>query len=87
MTILHMCTKNENHIMYGSWEIECDRHNFCYFGPFNALLLTPLTIHKIKILKKNEKNPQKNKYSCSGPPIFKSGSYRLRFSQLFLRYK
>ena len=29
----------------------------------------------------------KNKYSCSRPPAFKSGSCRLRFSQLFLCYK
>ena len=28
-----------------------------------------------------------NKYSCSGPPAFKSGSCRLRFSKLFLYYK
>ena len=26
--IWHMCTINDNHIMYGSWDIECDRHNF-----------------------------------------------------------
>ena len=71
MTILHMCTKNENHIMYGSWEIECDRHNFCYFGPFNALLLTPLTIHKIKILKKNEKNPKKTSTAAVDPRYLK----------------
>ena len=25
--ILHMCTKNHNH-MYGSWDMECDRQNF-----------------------------------------------------------
>ena len=26
--ILYMCTKNHNHMMYGSWDMECDRHNF-----------------------------------------------------------
>ena len=25
-------------MMYASWDIECDRHNFCYFGPIFALL-------------------------------------------------
>ena len=31
--ILHMCTINENHMMYGSWEMKCNRI-FCRFGPF-----------------------------------------------------
>ena len=26
--ILHMCTKNHNHIMYASWDVECNRHKF-----------------------------------------------------------
>ena len=26
--ILHMCTINENHMMYGSWDMECDRQSF-----------------------------------------------------------
>ena len=26
--ILHMCTKNHNYMMYGSWDMECDRQNF-----------------------------------------------------------
>ena len=49
--ILHMCTINDNHMMYGSWEIKLDRQNFLSFWtvlcPF-----TPLTTPKIKILKK-----------------------------------
>ena len=38
--ILHMCTINDNHMMYGSWDIKHDRHNFlsfwtifCFFTP------------------------------------------------------
>ena len=38
--ILHMCTKNHNYMMYGSWETEWDRQNllsfwaiFCSFSP------------------------------------------------------
>ena len=27
--ILHMYTKNLNHLMYASWDMECDRHNLC----------------------------------------------------------
>ena len=54
--ILYMCTINENHMMYGSWDMERDRHNFLslwtIFCPF-----TPLTTRKVKILKKWNKNP------------------------------
>ena len=35
--ILQMCTINDNHMMYGSWDIECDWQNFLSFGPFFAL--------------------------------------------------
>ena len=45
---------------------------FCYFGPFNALLLTPLTIQKIKILKKKmKKNPQKTSIAAVDPRYLK----------------
>ena len=37
--ILHMCTINDNHMMYGSWDIVRNRQNFCPF--------TPLTTQKI----------------------------------------
>ena len=40
--ILHMYTINENHMMYGSWNMECNRQNFysfwnifCPFAPNN----------------------------------------------------
>ena len=36
--ILHMWTKNDNHMIYGSWDIERDGQIFCNFGPFYALL-------------------------------------------------
>ena len=45
-----MCTINEDQIIYGSWNIRCDRHkflSFCtIFCPFR-----PLMTWKIKILK------------------------------------
>ena len=31
MIISSMCTTNDNHMIYGSWDIECDRHNFLSF--------------------------------------------------------
>ena len=36
--ILHMCTINDSHMMYGFWDMEHDRHNFYHFGPIFALL-------------------------------------------------
>ena len=48
--LIQICTKNHNHMMHGSWDMECDRQNFLslwtVFCPF-----TPLTTWKIKILK------------------------------------
>ena len=41
ITILHMCTINGNHMMYGSRDMECDGQNFFVildcFLPFYAL--------------------------------------------------
>ena len=50
--ILHLCTRNDNHMMYGSSDIKHNRQilffSFCaIFCPF-----TLLTTQKIKILKK-----------------------------------
>ena len=51
---LHMCTINENHVMYSSWNMERNRQNFfsfwTIFCPF-----TILTTRK-KIFEKKEKN-------------------------------
>ena len=48
--ILHICTINDNHMMYGSWDMECNRQNFLscvtIFCPFIFL-----TTRKINILK------------------------------------
>ena len=53
--ILHMCTKNHNHMMDGSWDMEWDRQNYLSFWvilcPFNTPFL-PRMILKIKLLKR-----------------------------------
>ena len=51
--ILHLCTKNHNHMMYACWYMECDRHIFCHFRPFFSPFTKLLTL-KIKIWKKKE---------------------------------
>ena len=55
--ILHMCTKNYDQMMYGSWDMVRDRCN-CYFS-FWAIFcpFTLLTAQKIKISKKWKKAP------------------------------
>ena len=53
--ILHMCSKNHNHMMCGSWGAEWDRQNFLAFWTIFCPF-TPLTIHKMKIMKKWKKN-------------------------------
>ena len=53
--ILHMCTMNYIHMIYGFWDIKCDKQNFLSFWtafcPFN-----PLTTWKIQILKNWKKH-------------------------------
>ena len=69
--ILHMCTKNR-HMMYASWDMECDRHNFLSFWAI-FLPFKPLLTPKIKIWKK-----------CFGKTLdHKQRSYDV----WFLRYK
>ena len=54
INILQMCTINDSHMMYGSWDMKCHGQNFLSFWsvfcPF-----TYLTTQKIKILKKMKK--------------------------------
>ena len=54
--ISQMCTINDGHIMYGSWDMECNGHNFlsfwAIFCPF-----TPLWTRKIKTFEKITKTP------------------------------
>ena len=55
ITILHICTINNNHMMYVSWDMECDRQNFLSFW-IAFCSFTPLRTQKIKILKKWKKH-------------------------------
>ena len=52
ITILHMCPSNDNHMMYCSWDMECDRQYFIlgHFLPFY-----PTKNLKNKIFSKIEK--------------------------------
>ena len=55
--ILHMCTINDDHMMYGSWDMVHDRQIFFFFfmlSHFHPFIPLVTTI-KIKILKKWKK--------------------------------
>ena len=51
---LQKCTINEDHMMYGSWDIRYQGQSFVSFGDIFCLL-TPLTTRKIEILIKWKK--------------------------------
>ena len=62
------CTVNDNHMMYGSWDMECDRQNFLsfwtIFWPFNPY---PLPTQKFKILIKWKKHLEVSSFYKSVP--------------------
>ena len=60
----HMCTINNNHMMYGSWEMECDRQFWIILDHFFALL-----IWRSKILKKWSKTLEISPFCTSVPKI------------------
>ena len=56
---LHMSTMNQNHMMYDSWDMECNRQNFFSFWTiFCPSIPPPLTTKRTKILKKWKKDPR-----------------------------
>ena len=52
--ILHVCTTNDYHMMYRSWDIKHNRQNYLSFWAIFCHF-TPLTTQRIKILKKYKK--------------------------------
>ena len=66
--ILHMCTINDNHMVYGSWDMERDRQNFLSFWTIFCPF-TLLTTRKIKILKKWQKRLEISSFYTSVPKI------------------
>ena len=58
ITILHICTINDNHMMHDSWDMECNRHNFLsvwtVFCSFTSLM-DPENQNFEKMKKKHQK--------------------------------
>ena len=66
---LYMCTINENHMMYGSWDMECVTDRI--FVSFRTVFctFTTLTTQKIKILKNWKKHLEISSFYASAPKI------------------
>ena len=50
--IFQMCTINDNHMMFCSWNMQCDGQNFLSFWTIFCPFITPLKTWKINIKKK-----------------------------------
>ena len=68
ITILHMCTINDNYMVYGSWDMEHNEQNFLSFWTIFSTF-TPLKTQKIKILKKWKKQLEILSFYTSVPKI------------------
>ena len=55
--ILHKCAKNHDHMLYCSWYMVHDRCNRCFSVWAIICPFTPIKTKKIKMKKKNKKNP------------------------------
>ena len=79
--ILHMCTINENHMMYGSWHMENNRQNFSHFGPFFAFLPPPPPNNP-----ENQNFEKKRKKRLEISSFYRGVPKIMIISILFLRY-
>ena len=50
IVLLPMCNINQNHLMYGSWDIKCKGRSLCHFAIFSPLTL--LTTQKNQLFQK-----------------------------------
>ena len=64
--ILNKCTINDNHIMYSSWDMKCDRI-LCHFDSF--LLFHPTNNPKKQNLKKMKRHLETSPFYTSVPKI------------------
>ena len=64
--ILHMCTINDSHIIHGSWDMECDGHNFLSFWILFLPFYTPPPPNnpKNQNLKKKQQLEISSFYTC-----------------------
>ena len=56
--ILHLCTVNDNYMMYGSWDMECGRQNFWSFWTIFLPFYSTNNLKNKKLEKIEKKNPE-----------------------------
>ena len=71
LIILHKCTINDNHTIYGSWDMKCNRIFFAILGHF--LPFYPTNRPKKENIKKMKKNAWKYHFTPSVPNIMITG--------------
>ena len=79
ISLFYTCTKNHNHMMYGSWDMECDRQNFFVIMDCFLPFYFPMDPEN-QNLEKKKKNP--GRYHHFTTVYQKSWSY----AALLLRY-
>ena len=80
--ILHMCTKNYDHLMYGSWDMVRDG---CTYFSFWAIFCpyTPITAQKMKILKKWKKTLEMSSFYIHVPKTCDRCNFYFPFEAIF----
>ena len=83
--ILHMCTINENHMMYGSWDEERSGQSFLsfwtFFFPFTHLWTQKITPGDVIILHMRDIND--NYMMCGLSDMERNGQHLLSFWTAF----
>ena len=74
--ILHRCDLNENHMMYGFWNTECDRQKFLSFW---TIFWTFTTLTTQKILKKILKQPSGDAITLHMCTVNENGVQQTKF--------
>ena len=68
--ILHKCTINDNHVIYGSWDMKFTRF-FCHLEPFFALL-PPNSLKNENLKKKKKKKWKKDPKNLEISSLYRS---------------
>ena len=82
--ILHMCTKNHHHMIYGSWDTEWDKQNFLPFWAISC----PFTTYRQKSQKSKFWKRKKKKMSADIAILYVHVYHKWRSYDIwFLKYK
>ena len=80
--ILHRCAINDNHLMYGSWDIKCDGHKFLSFWT----VFCPFTTLRAQKIKSKKKKMKKTLVDIIILHMCTKNNDHVSYAILFLRY-